>query len=350
MSDLKTEKFSYSKISTFEQCPYKYKLIYRDKNFISDPSIATDFGTLIHYIEEKMAKKLIETCKLDSGDYSELIEMAKNINSDEEKVYGANILRERWKEDWYSTDKLGRTYEDKFNDYLSKGIYRLRNYLIENPTYEIIGVEKEFNLSYKGFIFNGFIDRAYKDTSNGQIIIEDIKTWKEPVDHTHLTTPLQFVIYNLACQEIYGIADKDVKCQYELILCNQKQEAGTKGYMTRGIKKLDSLLSSIKEGEMKPKPSALCHWCAFCSTKDNQKEEAKGLCPYYSKWLPENKTSEVRYEWMGKENHESIMKDFTSVLELEKPLIINSNISLPSETLIKKAKLSESNRRFLIRR
>lgn len=346
-NEIKKEKFSYSKLSTFEQCPYKYKLVYTDKHFIYDASIATDFGTLLHYIEEIMARKIVTNCKLDSNDYLELKDMAENIENEEEKVYGAKILRERWKNDWYQKDKTGRTYEDKFQEYLNKGIYRLRNYLIEHPSYEIIAIEKEFNLEFGEFIFNGFIDRAYKDTITGQIIIEDIKTWKEPVDHSHLTTPLQFVIYNLACQEIFNIKDNQIACQYELILCNQKQEAGTKGYIIRGVKKLNSLLQDIKSGIITPKPSALCHWCPFCATKPDQKEEAKGLCPYYSKWTSENKTSEVRYEWMGPENHEAIMKDFQAVLELQsgKSIIIksiNENRNI--------AKLNENGRRFLVRR
>ena len=49
---------SYSKLSTFEQCPYKYKLIYLDNNYIKDDSIATEFGTLVHHIEEEIGKSL----------------------------------------------------------------------------------------------------------------------------------------------------------------------------------------------------------------------------------------------------------------------------------------------------
>ena len=54
------EKYSYSSIACFKQCPYKYKLIYIDHNFIPCPSIATDFGTLIHHIEEQIGKDLQE--------------------------------------------------------------------------------------------------------------------------------------------------------------------------------------------------------------------------------------------------------------------------------------------------
>ena len=64
----KTEKFSYSKLSVFEQCPFKYKLTYVDKHFINQPSIATDFGTLIHFIEETIANTIKEGKAINYND------------------------------------------------------------------------------------------------------------------------------------------------------------------------------------------------------------------------------------------------------------------------------------------
>ena len=56
---------SYSKLATFEQCPYKYKLIYLDNHYIKNDTIATDFGTLVHHIEEEIRKSLKENKKPD---------------------------------------------------------------------------------------------------------------------------------------------------------------------------------------------------------------------------------------------------------------------------------------------
>ena len=53
------EKFSYSKLSTYETCAYRYKLTYVDKHFVNDSSIANEFGTLVHYVEETIAKDII---------------------------------------------------------------------------------------------------------------------------------------------------------------------------------------------------------------------------------------------------------------------------------------------------
>ena len=54
----KLDRFSYSKISTFKQCAFKYKLKYEDKNFLFSANIATDFGSLVHETEEAIALAL----------------------------------------------------------------------------------------------------------------------------------------------------------------------------------------------------------------------------------------------------------------------------------------------------
>ena len=59
------EKFSYSKLDTYVQCPFKFKLKYVDGHYIFNSSIATEFGTLIHETEETIAKNIINNEPID---------------------------------------------------------------------------------------------------------------------------------------------------------------------------------------------------------------------------------------------------------------------------------------------
>ena len=55
----KTEQYSYSKLDLYEGCSFKYKLKYLDKiQFKWTDTIATEFGTCIHSIEEDIAKAI----------------------------------------------------------------------------------------------------------------------------------------------------------------------------------------------------------------------------------------------------------------------------------------------------
>lgn len=348
----KKEKFSYSKIGVFEGCKYKYKLVYRDHHFIKDDSVATEFGTLIHYIEETMARKIIDGEKLNSQELISLLYNA-DIHNDIETVRGVNILKQLYPEQWMELDKSNRTYQDKINEYCNNGIFRLYSFLMNNPQYEIVGVEEPFDVGFRDYTFHGFIDRVFRNKDTGEIYIEDIKTWNKPAEEKDLKTPLQFVVYSLAAQKLYNVSEDMIHCAYELPLCDIKQPAGSKGYMTRGIKKLNSLFDEIETGDFEPSPSPLCHWCIFSATKPNQPEEAKGLCPYFSHWTKEKKDFSVETPWMGAEQHEEIAKSYMERIQLAKQMQEEKARLLNLASQIQFTNSSEvptNGRRLLIRR
>ena len=95
------EKYSYSKLATYKDCPYKFKLIYIDKHFIESSSIATSFGTLIHYIEECIAKDIQNNIKID---YDKYIKLFIEINNEEDKIFGVYKLKELFPDDFYKED------------------------------------------------------------------------------------------------------------------------------------------------------------------------------------------------------------------------------------------------------
>lgn len=337
------EKFSYSKLNTYEGCGWKYKLVYIDKNFVDGSTIANEFGTLVHFVEETIARDIIA----NDNEPNFMINDEKYIQlfiEGTEDVLGIKKLKEKYPNDFYTADKSGMDYSDKANDYLNYGIYRLRDYLAQNRNIIILDVEKEFNLEYEGYIFHGFIDRILKDTDTGELFIQDIKTWFS-IDNHDLVTPLQFVFYSLAAQEIYSVDERFISCFYDLPLAKQTYQAGTKGFVKRGCKKINKLLEKIKAEDFIPNPSPLCAYCPFSIT-NNSKEltETNYLCPYHSLWTKDRKVHGVEYEWMGIENHEAIIENY-------KKLLKNSRQKSSQKIELKPAIETSSDGRFyLIRR
>lgn len=317
----KISKFSYSKLNTYESCPFKYMLQYVDHHFIDTSTIASDFGTLVHFIEESIAKELINinydfNIAFDFDKYIDIFINAGEPNYPISDILGAKQLKKKYPIDFLTPDKYGYSYEDKANNYLNFGIYRLYDYLRENTNLEIIGVEKDFKICYDDLIFHGFIDRAFRDKITGDIIIEDIKTWQDIKNHD-LVTPLQFVFYTQAAAEIFNVDESKISCSYELPLAGNRYSAGTKGYMNRGRKKINKLLAQIKAKNFTPKPTPLCYWCAFSDTCPTQPEEGKGLCPYRSNWTRNNdKDFSVSFEWLGIENHEAVLAAYRDSLNV----------------------------------
>ena len=328
MAYVKKPKFSYSKLNTYESCGWKYNLIYNQGHYIFSDSLASELGTLIHWIEENIARALLAG---EKPDYEKLKNDLYTLNIPKTSafdkgtgVYGVNILKEKYKEEFYRVDDGGSSYYTKIMDYASYGIYRLEQYLLKNPALRIYDMEKFFSVEYGGNIFSGYIDRIFYNTETDSYIIEDIKTKGKPFKDTELTTPMQFVIYTYALATTLSIPYDKIGCCYDLPLCDLRQPAGTKGYMSRGIKKLDQDFEGIDKKVFVPSPTPLCAWCQFSPTNPEQKEEGKLLCPYYSLWTRENKTQEVAHEWRGIEEHEHIM-------ELEKQKLANQVKEIESE-------------------
>jgi len=317
-------KISYSKLSTLDSCGWKYHLTYDEGLYFGDASLSNEFGTLVHYIEQQIG---IAICNGEKIDYEKLKQDFQTINLPKTSkydhngdVFGINILKEKYGEEFYKTDDRGRSFYTKANDYMDYGMYRLEKYLKENPNLELRAMEKYFSITIDGYVFSGYIDRLLYDNATDTYVIEDIKTRDKLFSDEDLVTPLQFVIYVLGLRSVFGDENEEINfiCKYDLPLCGQRQSAGTKGYMKRGEEKIKKLLNKIKEKDYAPHPSPLCYWCTFGAQNPHIKEAALGYCPYYSLWTPENRSHSVANKWLGLDHHDIIIQKEKDKIELRK--------------------------------
>ena len=141
------ELFSYSKLETYINCQYKYKLKYIDGYYAGGGGVATEFGTAVHAAEEKIASAI------GAGETIDYVAIKNTF------LLETMELQHKYPVDWLAKDKSDRTYQDKTKFYLETGVYRLEKYMQEHPSYKIIGQEVEFNFEFddehalRGFIF-----------------------------------------------------------------------------------------------------------------------------------------------------------------------------------------------------
>lgn len=301
----KIQRFSYSKLNTFIQCPMKYKLKYVDGNYESTAAIHLDIGNLLHKVLEIKYRNIIEGRE---NDYQELIEICTNgIAEETEKdkgkyIVGLDQIKNKFgHQKFVEVDrKSNLSYEEKLKTFY--------DYLINDDigTWKPFVVEQHFEFNYEDrAILNGFIDRI-DINENGELRVVDYKSSNKVFDNKDLTTPLQMFIYALACEHLFG--KRPVEYQYDMILLGEKQNACTKGYYNRGVKKLNKVLDEISEyednGNWKPKPTPLCHWCDFSETNPTAAFHLQDLCEYYCLWTPAKKTFEKNKEFAVKDDFE----------------------------------------------
>lgn len=275
-TDLKTlDRYSYSKISTYKQCKFKFKLKYLDKNFLYSANVATDFGGLVHAIEEEIALAL------------QANQPVNYIALKNKFIIESRKIALKYPAEFFTKDKSGRTYQEKVYLYLDSAIYRLENFMLAHPNLKIIGIEQHFEYNYDNMhSFNGSIDRAFLDTDTNEIIIQDIKTWSVEAQSSELKAPLQFAIYMMAAQDLWGVTLDKIKCEYDLPLCNVTQPALADNIVEEGKVVLDKLFKGIHSNNFKPTITALCHWCEYNPLNNSAIIDTKpeAVCPYFSTW------------------------------------------------------------------
>lgn len=310
------EKFSYSKLNTFDTCPYRFKLRYEDKNFSSSSSLAMEIGTIAHKCKELVAQDLIDGNKPNY----EAIEHIYWNGFDQlpgkdpsgkdhgvEHIPGANELKQKYIFDWMAPDnKSGLTYDQKSKLFCSN-LVDMEN----DPIWHPIDVEVPFTIDYNDHTLHGFIDKL-EANANGDIRVVDYKTSKAVFRDDAIKTAMQMVIYSLAVEQMYG--KLPVQHLYDFVFIGKKQHACTSGYLNRGKKKLDkwfNLLDECRETNIwRPSPSPLCHWCDFCATNNDADVEMKFFCPYHSLWTPSNKTFAVASSFEVNQSESKPQSDF----------------------------------------
>jgi ATP-dependent helicase/DNAse subunit B len=274
------EKVSYSKISTFEQCPRKFYLKYELKKRSNAISLPLEVGTITHYGKELIGLALL---KGDTPDYEAIKEVvmsgcseskgkivdengegvAIETEADIVKVLGISELRDKYFFDWLEKcDKSNLTYDEKLRIYFDN-LDNLEN----EDSWNVVACELEFDFPYKDkFRLYGFIDRI-DESACGDYRVVDYKSSKKIFDDKYTKTPLQMFIYTLAVEHVYGKVP--IEHLYDFMLIGEMQNVCSKGYYKRGEAKLmklwDELETCRANGVWKPKPSKTYHSRSFDS-------------------------------------------------------------------------------------
>lgn len=315
----KKQKFSYSKLNQYENCPYAYNLKYNEGHYANEPNLAAFYGVTVHKILE------IELTLIKNGrpinydllktDFQKYNIPKRNPYDRDGDIFGTEILKKKFPRDWYEFGKDEKNYDIKAEEFLERGIYRFPEYMEQHPELEIVGAEVGFQFEYRGYTFTGFIDRLLKERGKDRYLIFDIKTKGKRFPDKELTTPLQFVCYAKAVRDMYG-DDVEIECYYDLPTVDAIQPAGTKGFEARGWKKIDKLLDGIEAGDWRPRSGRLCAWCSY-RPHEGQPENVKNLCPYFNLSTKTEVSYDVEFEWEGPDKHDEVMKKFLERVRLE---------------------------------
>lgn len=243
--------YSHSRLSTFEQCPLKFKFHYVDELEPPDEeqTIEAFLGELVHRTLEKLYKdvKFQKTNTLEEllAYYNEL--WAREFHADiriVKKEYGPENYR-----------KMGEAY---VRDY-----YR-RHYPFNHT--RTVGLEHRVLIALEGgYKLEGYIDRLSYDPKTDTYEVHDYKTAAHLPIAEQLVSDRQLALYSIAVRELYKT--NRVKLMWHFLAFDKDVVIEKTDEELEELKKdTIHLIKRIEtEKEFKPRVSALCDYCEFRS-------------------------------------------------------------------------------------
>ena len=275
---------SYSQLSTFLDCPRRWKYQYLLGLGEYSDSDATQFGTQIHASIEEYCKKLSEGYQWTIGEVQDLVE--ENLSKREmyfDKETESELLEthKQMMKGFITCDGELAELLDKCDVVAQEMEFRLK---VDLP-FTVLFADEEYNEVY----LNGFIDLVLRDKKTGEYIVIDHKTGKSLFKPAKLKHNLQLPIYSLVIYEKFGVLP--TRCAYYFTRFDKLQDVvplalndgvANKTYFKTGAKKgqlkdkqrtIEDINNELIEAfrrmyqpenlSYESKSTPICSWCPF---------------------------------------------------------------------------------------
>lgn len=253
--------YSHSRISTFEQCPLKFKYKYIDKIEPEvEKTIEALLGEVVHLTLEWIYNKV-----KDEKITPTLEQVIDFYSENWQKLYNEKI------------SIVKKEFEAK--DYFEKGVNFLLSYYYKHQPF----VDGTIACEKKVFIdldeetkIQGIIDRLVFNSETDEYEIHDYKTANSMPPREKFENDRQLALYSIAIKEMFG-NEKKVCLIWHYLAHNQKICVRKTSEQLEQLKK-DTLESIKKIESTKTFPhqkTILCNWCEYksmCSAWNPQKK------------------------------------------------------------------------------
>ena len=281
--------YSYSRVSTFYNCPAQFKFRYIDRTPSPAPEgIELFLGSRFHETMEYL--------------YGELPKRVPTVN--ELMDYFKKHWETHWKEALLKQKERNfaqtlRVVQDSktVEDYFQKGQLFVENYYHQYQPFDqdkTEGIETKvaFNLDDRGqYKMQGYIDRLGRD-DEGVLWIHDYKTSSRKLSAEDVKNEDQLALYQIGLQQDtqFGPQEK-IKLIWHFVAFEKDQvvsERNPKEINWLKQKYISKIQTIEKTKEFQTRTGPLCQWCEFLSLcadgkawmeKRGKKMEAPGLSP-----------------------------------------------------------------------
>lgn len=208
------KNISYSQLSLYNSCQYKWYLSYPKKLAPYQPSIHTVFGTALHETVQTWLEVL----------YDDSVKAANEMDLSELLM---DRMKKTYKKERYNNSNQDFTTPQELQEFHNDGVEILNHlkkkrslYFGTKSTY-LVGCEIPILIDLKpGVVFKGFIDVVLYNTNTSKYYILDIKTstrgWSdyEKKDETKIS---QILLYKEFFAKQFGVDVESIEVEYFIV-------------------------------------------------------------------------------------------------------------------------------------
>ena len=211
------KNISYSQMSMFRSCPYRWKLQYKDKLKPFTSSIHTVFGTAMHetlqeYLNVMYSQSAATADKIDMGD-----SFQTSFINEYQKQYKSNKNAH-----FSSAEEMREFFEDGIG--ILNWFKKKRSKYFSKRGYHLVGCEIPIviapNKMYNNVLYMGYLDVVLYNENTNQFKIIDIKTstrgWKDQ-DKKNEDKQFQLLLYKQFFAEQYNVPLEDIEIEFFIV-------------------------------------------------------------------------------------------------------------------------------------
>jgi len=237
--------YSHSQLSTYEQCPLKYKLNYRDKIKRDTAGIEAFLGTVVH--------DTLQKCYDDAKQ--------SKINTLDELLA---FYEDHWQKEWHDSIVIVRK-EYSAEDYLNRGKDMLANYYKRFAPFDsdiTIATEMFTVFELGNHKLRGFIDRLSRKGDTYQI--HDYKTSAHLPGQSDADVDRQLALYQIGIKQKWPHI-KNVELIWHYLafdedLISTRTEDSISELKDDTVKLIEQIEGAV---DFPAQESALCSWCEY---------------------------------------------------------------------------------------
>ncbi len=248
-------EYSHSRLSSYENCPRKFKYRYVDQIKVDTEGVEAFMGKRVHEILERLYHHVAR-----NGRPPSLAQVLERYRKD-------------WSQSWHEKVQIVRK-ENPPEYYLERGARGLENYYrawYPFTSGETVALEERLRLKLDGdgrYKMLGIVDRIVR-RSDGVFEIHDYKTSASLPQQRQIDQDRQLALYQIGLEQTYPDVQQ-VELVWHYLIFNKTLRSRRSPETLESLRKATiQLIEAIEaEREFPARPGPLCRWCDYA-----------GICP-----------------------------------------------------------------------